>query len=268
LTAVQRIAGTAGTFPVVPSGSPTSAPVLTIFSDAARTVVAVAAAACAASGSPGQFLGAYPATLAAGTYYLSFTTPYAGGSSVDADDTLVLVAQTVVVGGSTLAQVRGRLNKTAPSPADDADILDMIDAAEAEYASVVGPLPGSKTVRLDGGPVLILPPGSAAVTAAAYSNGTAINLADLDIDPDTAILYGSLSPGFRNVVLTVTIGSLPANHREAIIADVAGYFAATQRGGQRSALPAEGYAEGFGQERTTPLTLWPRIRALAPVRIG
>lgn len=163
----------------------------------------------------------------------------------------------------TLAQVRSRLNKTAPSPEDDADIEDMIDAAEAEYASVVGPLPGSKTVRLDGGPVLILPPGSTAVTAAAYSSGTTIPLTDLDLDPDAAILHGRFAAGSRNVVLTVTIGPLPPNHREAIAADVAGYFAATQRGGQRSALPAEGYAEGFGQERTTPLTLWPRIRALA-----
>jgi len=92
-----------------------------------------------------------------------------------------------------------------------------------------------------------------------------ITLADVFLDTDTAILYpsvGSFARGSRNVVLTVTVGMIPENHLEAIAADVAGYFAATQRGGQRGALPGEGYAEGFGQERTTPLSLWPRIEAL------
>ena len=265
MTAVQRIAGTAGTFPVVPTGSPTGPPVLTIFSDAARTVVAVAAATCAASGSPGQFLGAYPATLAAGTYYLSFTTQYAGGSSVDADDTLVLVAQSVGVGGSILAAVRSRLNKT--TNADDVELQDMIDAAVRAYRRLFGKITGSSTEALtadDEGRVFLRSRNATVVTAVVDSVGAAVAYDAYD-ETDEGILHG-LTYG-RTVTVTYQVG-IPEDHQEVIIADVAGYFAATQRGGQRSALPAEGYAEGFGQERSTPLTLWPRIQALAPVRIG
>jgi hypothetical protein len=64
------------------------------------------------------------------------------------------------------------------------------------------------------------------------------------------------------VSITYAAPALPANHREVIIADVAGYFAATQRGGAgRPSFTGEaGYEEAYA---STPQVLFPRIRALA-----
>lgn len=164
-------------------------------------------------------------------------------------------------------EVKLRLGKTTSD--DDGEIEDMIAAAEAEYAELIGPI-GSTTAKFHGGGAsIILPAGVTAVTAAAYDDGTTIDLDDLDLDTRTGILHwgyntaGVFTTGMRNVTLTYTV-ALPANHREAIIADVAGYFAATQRGGGTVTprFPGEGYAEAY-EAPGTPLTLFPRIRALA-----
>jgi hypothetical protein len=164
----------------------------------------------------------------------------------------------------TVPQVKARLNKT--TIVDDAELGEMIDAAEAAYAEHVRPLPSTLTVRVSGGfGPIILPLGTTAVTAATYADGTVIDTADFDVDPASGLLHlgaGYLARGTRNVLLTVTVGDLPAHHREAIIADVAGYFAATQRGNSPGALPDLGYEAAYA-ERTTPMVLFPRILALA-----
>lgn len=163
----------------------------------------------------------------------------------------------------TLAEVRtSALNKT--TTADDGELQRMIDAAESYYAEKVGPLT-TQTVRLDGGfSTLILPRNTAAVTAVSYSDGTAVTLADLDFDAGSGLLHaGKVSRftyGTRNVLVTFTT-ALPAHHRETIIADVAGYFAATQRGNAPGALPG-GYETAY-EDRTSPVVLFPRIKALA-----
>ena len=164
----------------------------------------------------------------------------------------------------TVAQVRARLNKTLT--VDDAEIGEMIDAAEAEYASLVGPI-ATKTLRFDGGRAsLILPVNAATVTAVSYADGTVVNVADLALDTDTGLLHwgygtaGYFTAGARNVSVTFTV-TVPANHKEAIIADVAGYFAATQRGNS-GALPTDGYSAAY-ESPGAPLTLFPRIQALA-----
>lgn len=93
-SSVTRTAGVAGSFAYTLSQVPYAAPVMTIYSDAARTVVAVAAATLAATANPSVFTCLYPATLAPGTYYLSFSTVLTNGQPaiVDQDDMLVLVA--------------------------------------------------------------------------------------------------------------------------------------------------------------------------------
>lgn len=163
----------------------------------------------------------------------------------------------------TLAEVKLRLNKTGSG--DDTELQAMIDAAEAEYVEWVGPMPGSVTEILDGGRTSLILGHSnvTAITAAEYSDGTDIDVDDLTVS--NGIVYwgyntaGYFTWGSRNVTVTYTVGSLPANHREAIIADVAGYFQATQNG--PVGLPGdEGYQEAWN---STPLTLFPRIRALA-----
>lgn len=165
----------------------------------------------------------------------------------------------------TVAQVKARLNKTTAE--DDAELQEMLDAAEAAYAERVGPI-GTKTLRYDGGRSSIILPLNANVTEVEYEDGTPVSLDDLDYNESAGILYwpgGSFAAGSRNVLVTFT-ASLPAHHKEAILSDVAGLFAATQRGNTPGALPG-GYEAGF-EERTTPLVLFPRIRALASPGIG
>lgn len=160
-----------------------------------------------------------------------------------------------------------RLKIPAATTAHDDKIQEFIDAAEAEYARYVGPLSGTVTESLDGGStsVILASANVSAVTEAAYSDGTAVSVDDLELDTRTGIVHwgygtaGRFAYGSRNVVLTYTIGTLTADHREAIIADVAGYFAATQRAGDER-TDANGYADGF---YNTPMNLFPRIRALA-----
>ena len=164
-----------------------------------------------------------------------------------------------------LSDLKDRLNKTVT--ADDAELGQMIDAAVAYYARMIGPLTGTVTQTFDGGRTsLILDARAAAITSAAYSDGTAIDVADLTLDTSTGILHwgyntaGLFSYGARNVTVTYTI-TLPADHRETIIADVAGYFAATQRGGgQGPSFSSEGYELPYQQN---PMMLFPRITALA-----
>lgn len=168
---------------------------------------------------------------------------------------------------ATLQELKARLGKTLS--VDDGELLDMLEAAEAEYTELIGPI-GETTARFHGGQTsIILPAGVTAVTAAAYDDGTEIDLDDLDLDTRTGILHwgyntaGVFTYGSRNVTLTYTV-ALPANHREAIIADVAGYFAATQRGGgsRGTAFPSEAAVDAYDAVGG-PITLFPRIRALA-----
>lgn len=168
---------------------------------------------------------------------------------------------------ANLSQIKDALNKTLS--VDDDELDRILDAAVDCYEEKVGPF-GTVTETLHGGRTSLLLSSSRAqrITSAAYSDGTAITLTDLDLDPLTGIVHwgyntaGAFTYGVRNVIITYTV-ALPAHHREVIIADVAGYFAATQRGGSSGPrLPGEGYADAYEQPGA-PLTLFPRIAALA-----
>jgi hypothetical protein len=169
----------------------------------------------------------------------------------------------------SVSEVRSKaLNKSLT--VDDDEIERMLDAAIAEYEQYVGPVSGEVTETLSGGStsLLLRSPNVSAITAAVYSDGTTITVDDLDLDTATGIVgwgyntAGYFTRGIRNVTLTYTVGALPANHREAIIADVAGYFDLTQSG---PAGPDDGYALA---QRGAPLVLFPRIRALAAPSIA
>lgn len=163
---------------------------------------------------------------------------------------------------ATIDDVKARLNKT--TVVDDVELQSMLDAALARYADKIGRV-GTFDVRLSGGRTLILPRRTQAVTFAYVDGGTLPT--DVDVDYDSGLAYGSFSYGARNIVATVTVVP-PADHVEAILADVAGYFAATQRGNGPSALP-NAYEAAY-ESPSTPLTLFPRIDALAAsyARVG
>jgi hypothetical protein len=170
----------------------------------------------------------------------------------------------------SVADVKRRLDKTLT--VDDAEIEEMIDAAIAEYEQWVGPVSGTVTETHHGGGTSLILRNSnpATIVTAVYSDGTTIDTGDLDLDTGTGILYwgygtaGYFNAGARNVTVTYTVGDLPANHRETIAADVAGYFAATQQGpnGPDDDL---GYAAPW---RSSPTVMFPRIRALAAPAIA
>src|SRR5688500_3630086 len=98
MSTVTRDAGVNGSFPYTTDAVPFDRPYVTIFSDAGRTTVAVARVQTAATGASNVFTVSYPATLAAGTYYLTFDTVFTSGqpATIDNNDELVLRA----VGGS------------------------------------------------------------------------------------------------------------------------------------------------------------------------
>lgn len=179
---------------------------------------------------------------------------------------------------ATLDDLKDRLNKTLT--VDDIELQNMLDAAVAYYTRVVGPIT-TKTKRYDGGsPEIVLPPTATGVTGVAYTDGSEVDTDSLYFDEDTQILswgYTTSGPllsvagiftyGSRNVVVTFTTG-IPADHREIILADVAGYFSATQRGGGVGpSFSAEGYEAPFVVTAGV-ITLWPRIDNLSkPNRI-
>lgn len=245
--------------------TPTATPTATMYTDTARTAGAVVLSV-AAGATAQSFTVTLPST-AAGTRYLKHLITTAGGTATDADDEIAFVS---VVGGVdelpvTRAEIRARLNTSLT--VDDTEIAQMLDAALAEYAEWVGPLPGTVIEKHDGGNarIVLRSADASTITAAAYSDGTAITLADLDLDTATGIVHwaygtvGYFTAGTRNVTITYTVGSLPDHHKEAIRADVAGYFEHGQRGAASSVVDDNPYGQAI---TTAPLTLFPRIRAL------
>lgn len=193
-------------------------------------------------------------SLPDGEFYTMYDLTDSTGARVDRNDSFMVVDGAIVYAIASLREVRERLNKT--TSVDDAELRKMLVAASAEYEQKVSRV-GTFEVRCDGGPVVILPRGTQAASFA-YADGGAAPAVDVDLDAGLA--YGPFHRGRRNVLARVTVPA-PPNHIEVILADVAGYFAATQRGNAPTALPS-GYDAAYA-EPTTPLTLFPRINALA-----
>ena len=141
---------------------------------------------------------------------------------------------------------------------DDYELQTKIDAAEAEYAEHVRPLPGSYTRT--GMLPLFLPRDVATVTATVGA-GSSLPVVH---DKTTGMVdgYGFYARAWA-VTLTYTVGPVPDNHLEAITADIAELWDRTQRTGGSAGRP--GYApEGLGAgPGPRPVTMYPRIRALA-----
>ena len=142
---------------------------------------------------------------------------------------------------------------------DDYELQTKIDAAEAEYAEHVRPLPGSYTRT--GMLPLFLPRDVTTVTATVGA-GSSLPVVH---DKTTGMVdgYGFYARAWA-VTLTYTVGPVPDNHLEAITADIAEYWDRTQRD---VAVERPGFNNGPDFDRAVaggrPVTMWPRIRALA-----
>jgi hypothetical protein len=215
--------------------------------------------------STGTYTFPQPVT-AAGTWTYQWATTGVGQTSESGD----FEALTAELSG-LLRDTKERLNKTLA--VDDEEIVKMLRSALVEYAEWVGPV-GDVTETFSGGTdrLVLRAPKVAEITAAGYADGSVIDVADLLVD--NGIVYwgygtaGFFTWGTRNVTVSYTVGPLPLNHRETIVADVAGYFEATQGGtsSNAAAFPGEGFDEA--PYRTSPMVLFPRIRALAPTRVA
>lgn len=107
MSSVTRTAGVNGTFAHRLNVVPFAAPRMTIYSDSARTIVAVAEATLAATANPSVFTASYPASLVPATYYLGFLIEVTEGEPdfADNDDTLVLVPISSTVDGLPLCSL-------------------------------------------------------------------------------------------------------------------------------------------------------------------
>lgn len=156
-----------------------------------------------------------------------------------------------------LADIKDRLNITTSN--HDFELLELLAAAEAEYRSLIGPLDVETFTEVHRGPTAVpwrRPVVS--ITSVTDPEGFAV---DYTFGPN----YGAVSTSSRhNLTITYTAGytTLPDNIRELILADVAGLYAATQRGGGqgRPTFPGDSLAP---EEPGSPLVMWPRIREAA-----
>lgn len=159
------------------------------------------------------------------------------------------------------ADVRPRLNKT--STADDAELQTMIDAAEAEFSELIGPPAPAPFTEQHDGPTAFLRYPTVSVESVTAAAGTALAATDYTLSASSGLLALPAWGGPFAVSYTAGFDPLPENYREVIVADVAGYFAATQRGGGtvRPSFPGEDV--DFEPGTTFPVAPWPRIAALA-----
>ena len=142
---------------------------------------------------------------------------------------------------------------------DDYELQSKVLAAEAAYVRHVGPLPGTYTRTL--ALPALLPRG--VTSASALYAGAA---AAVTFDPVSGLLASPYSYG--PVEVTYTVEGIADDHLESIIADVAEYWDRTQRTGGSAGRP--GYeAPGFDAPAGgRPVTMYPRIMALASSQIA
>lgn len=176
----------------------------------------------------------------------------------------------------TVDEVASRLRMRAAAQAVAEDkIQAMIDAAEAEYEELVGPITEQNDVAVV--TPALLPDGMhgiytprtplVAITSITDGYGTTVDTADYIVTHAATGLVRPAASGAislttvwpSRVVVSYIYGGLPANHREFLIAEIAGYYAATQRAGDER-TDANGYADGF---YSAPTKLFPRIADLA-----
>lgn len=112
MSVIQRVAGQASTWTFTANVVPTAAMRATIYSNAARTIVAVAEQVMTVvPGFPSKYTGNIPASLVEGQFYFAHVIPTAAGEKVDSNDELLMVAVSGDVTGS-ITRVRRMVDET------------------------------------------------------------------------------------------------------------------------------------------------------------
>lgn len=139
MSEVTRAAGVAGTFLYTLDRVPVEAPLYTLFSDAALSVVAQIETRAVATARADQFECSYSAALARGTYYIQFRNRFTVGQPyvTDTNDQLVLVDPAGVVGGSTPPIERIRQLTDAGTDFSDAELQNVLDRYTNALTGVV-----------------------------------------------------------------------------------------------------------------------------------
>lgn len=134
----------------------------------------------------------------------------------------------------TLADAKTHLNITGST--NDTELQAFIDAAEAAIGKRVGPLTStSVTARVDGcAPALVLPTAPAiSLTSVTPVGGSALTLADLYLDTETAVIqwnrYGWFTADRYDVVYAAGRSTVPLDLLQAV-KEMVRYLWDTQRG--------------------------------------
>ena len=140
MSTVTRTAGVAGSFPVLLDTVPIAPPTVTAWTDAARTLNPVVLTVTATA-DPAVFTATYPASLDAGTYYLTVDIPLAGRTDRDRDDTLVLTVTASTVQES-LVSVEVYRDVTGDSSTPEATVAARLLRAQRKVETFLRrPLP-------------------------------------------------------------------------------------------------------------------------------
>lgn len=165
-----------------------------------------------------------------------------------------------------LSDLKDRLQIREDDTAHDETLAEFLAGALAEYESTVGPAQAQAFTRTVRNGIFPHYP-VASVASAVYVGGDAVDLTDLDSEAlAIGVLKDIYGRGYGAVTVTYTAGGMPANHREAVLLDVEGLWRSSQRGGGSGGARSELLGGDDIYERATyasPLTLYPRIRALA-----
>lgn len=263
MTTLRRPADTAFSYTLTVKDSagnlitPTAAPTVSMFTDTARTLGAVALTVTATA-QPQVFTITGPATVQS-QRYLKHLIPTALGVRVDADDDLLFEGVTAGVddGLVTLAEVKTHLDLTGTSSHDD-ELLLLIAAATPVIEELVGPVTprvetevryysGGPVVRLRKRPILSVTTVAVGTTAIlAYTP----EAGGYEIDLATGVLrlpyLGYVSPGGRlQVVYTAGRAAVTPNIRKAALTWI-GYWWSREHGGSETYLPQDGIGVAAG----------------------
>jgi len=155
----------------------------------------------------------------------------------------------------SLIDAKAHLNLT--TTANDVELQSFIDAAEALLGHIVGPLTvGSKTARVPGGPVVVLPYAPVqAITSMTSPDGTVVDTTSTTLNGPAGVLYFTdnqtrFASGAYDVTFTAGWTTVPADLLLAV-KELVRHLWATQRGA--TARPGSSVDQAPGAAYALPI---------------